>query len=304
MARAKLSEIVASGQVLVGDGAWGTQLQALGLPAGECPERWCVEYPDRVAGVARAYIEAGADVIETNSFGGSRIRLGDHGLAERAAELNEAAARLSREAAGEDRWVAGSVGPSGRLLMMGDIREEELFEAFVEQAAALLRGGADAICVETMSALDEAALAVRAAREAGASEVICTFTFSPAGTNEYRTMMGNDPVEAARAAREAGADIVGANCIAGGEAALAIVRAIRAAEPEVPILVQPNAGLPTLVQGQQHWPDGPDELAAWLPRLAEAGAGIIGGCCGTTPAHIRALRAAADDWMRRRGTTT
>ncbi len=304
MTRAKLSEVVATGRILVGDGAWGTQLQALGLPPGECPERWCLEQPALVGGVARAYIEAGADVIETNSFGGNRIRLGDHGLAARAPEFNEAAARISREAAGDGRWVAGSVGPSGRLLMMGDVSEAELFDAFAEQAAALLRGGADAICVETMSATDEAAIAVRAARAAGAREVICTFTFSPASVGEYRTMMGNDPAEAARAALEAGADIVGANCVAGGEAALAIVQAIRAAEPSVPILVQPNAGRPTLVQGCQTWPDGPEELAAWLPRLVEAGAGIVGGCCGTTPAHIRAMRARADEWMRRRASSS
>lgn len=300
MARAKLTEMVALGRILVGDGAWGTQLQALGLLPGDCPERWCVENPERVAGVARAYVEAGADIIETNSFGGNRIRLRDHGLAERATELNEAAARISREAAGNDRWVVGSVGPSGRLLMMGDVSEAELFDGFAEQVAALLRGGVDAICIETMSATDEAAIAVRAARAAGAPEVICTFTFSPVAAGEYRTMMGHDPKDAARVALEAGADIVGTNCIAGAEAAVGIVRAIHDAEPGVPILVQPNAGLPTLLQGQQVWPDGPDDLAAWVPQLTEAGASILGGCCGTTPAHIRAIRMAVDRWMQRR----
>ncbi|MCX7818778.1 MAG: homocysteine S-methyltransferase family protein [Kiritimatiellae bacterium] len=303
MERGRLSEAAGSGRILVADGAWGTQLQAKGLAPGECPEQWCVEHPERVAEIARAYIEAGADLIETNSFGGNRLRLADHGLGDRASELNEAAARISRAAAGEVRWVVGSVGPSGRLLMMGDVGEADLYEAFLEQSLALLRGGVDAICVETMSATDEAAIAVRAARDAGAREVICTFTFSPAAAGEHRTMMGHDPAEAARAALEAGADIIGANCVAGGEAALAVVRAMRAAEPSAPILVQPNAGLPTIVRGQQSWPDAPETFAAWLPRLAEAGATIIGGCCGTTPAHVRALRAAADRWMRERAAS-
>ena len=199
MGREKISEAVKSGRILVSDGAWGTFLQERGLEPGECPELWCLERPDDVLEVAKSYIEAGADMIQTNSFGGSRFKLEHYGLADKTSEINEAAARISRKAAGEDHWVIASIGPTGKMTAMGDVTEEDFYNCFKEQSVALARGGADAICVETLSALDEATAAVRAARENTALEVICTFTFEKTVRGDYRTMMGVSPVEAARA---------------------------------------------------------------------------------------------------------
>ncbi len=297
MSRNRLSEAVRAGRVLVSDGAWGTFLQARGLAPGECPELWCVERPADVEVIPRAYVAAGADIVKTNSFGGNRIRLAKFGLADRDAELNEAAARISRRAAGPDRWVIGSMGPTGKLLALGDVAEEEMFAAFAAQAAALAAGGADAFCVETMAATDEAVLAIRAAQSVAPLEIICTFTFSPMPDGSHRTMMGHTPAEAMRAVREAGADIVGANCGTGSADMVAVVREIAAAVPGAVILVHPNAGLPTLRDGQQVWPEGPEDMAARVPELLEAGASIVGGCCGTAPDHIRAIRAAVGRWV-------
>jgi 5-methyltetrahydrofolate--homocysteine methyltransferase len=283
---------VRNGELLLSDGAWGTFLQKKGLMSGACPELWCVEHRDEVFDVACRYVQAGSDMIETNSFGGTRFKLEYFGLQSRVTELNKAAAAISREAAGPDRHVIASVGPTGKMILMGDVTEEELFEAFREQMVALSAGGADAVCIETMSAIDEACLAVKAAKEQGSLEIISTFTFQHTADGGYHTMMGVTPDEAACAAVEAGAHIVGANCGQGMEQMVAIVKAMRAAVPGVPIMVQANAGMPKHVNGVDVFPEVPDATAEWIPAVVKAGASIIGGCCGTTPEHIRAIGSA------------
>ena len=287
-----ITKILKSGRVLVSDGAWGTFLQQKGLKPGECPELWNVERPDDVRAIAQSYIDAGSDLVETNSFGGTCFKLEHYGLADRVVEINEAAARLSREAAGPDRGVIASVGPTGKMLLMGDVTEEKLYDAFKEQVVALEKGGVDAICIETMSAIDEAEIAVRAVKENTSCEVICTFTFEKTVNDDYRTMMGVTPEQFVEERVEVGADIIGANCGNGMERMIDVVSALRAANAEIPILVHANAGLPKNVNGVDVFPESPEEMAARVPALLAAGANCIGGCCGTTPAHISAMKKA------------
>jgi 5-methyltetrahydrofolate--homocysteine methyltransferase len=289
-----ITEQLAAGRVLVSDGAWGTFLQKQGLEPGACPELWCVERPEAVRAIACRYIEAGSDLIETNSFGANRFKLAHYGLAARAAELNEAAASLSRAAAG-DRPVLGSVGPTGKLLAMGDVEPEALYEAFKEQLIALERGGADACCIETFADIEEARLAVRAARENTALAIACTFTFQRTVQGDYRTMMGVAPAAMTAALVEAGADIVGSNCGNGMEQMIEIVSEIRRADRAVPVLVHANAGMPVNVGGVDRYPETPARMAALARAVAAAGANIGGGCCGTTPEHIRAIAAAVSE---------
>ena len=292
MKRQKITEALKTGKVLVSDGAWGTFLHKKGLKPGECPELWCVDRPNDVLDVAKNYIDAGADMVETDSFGGSSFKLSHYGLADRAAEINEAAAKISRQAAGDDRWVIASIGPTGKMLVAEEVTEEELYEAFKTQAVAFEKGGADAACVETMSDIGEACQAVKAAKENTKLEVICTFTFEKTAKGDYRTMMGVDPVSAMNASIEAGADIVGANCGNGIERMVEIVNQMRAVNKKIPILIHANAGLPKNVNGEVVFPETPEDMANFAPRLAAAGANIIGGCCGTTPAHIKAMKEA------------
>jgi len=277
--------------VRVIDGAWGTELQKRGLGAGACAELWNVENPQAVAEVARDYVEAGSDVILTNTFGGNRFVLGAHGAGDRVVELCEAGAAISRRAAGRDVKVFASIGPSGKIVMMNDVPEEELEMAFAAAATALAHGGADAIVLETFNELEELSIALRSVKQATNLPVVASMTFS-SGPDKTNTMMGETPGDLARAAAEGGADAVGANCGAGPGNYVRVAELLRRAT-SLPIWIKPNAGLPQVAaDGTTIYSMGGEEFASFVPKLVLAGANFIGGCCGTTPDHIRAVRAA------------
>jgi 5-methyltetrahydrofolate--homocysteine methyltransferase len=278
------------GRTLLADGAIGTELQRRGLEPGACAESWNAGRPDQVAAVHRAYVEAGARLLTTNSFRGTRFALAGFGLADQTVELNRRAAELAKAAAGERAWVLGSMGPFGGFLEpLGETSVEQLYSWFFEQAAALLEGGADGIVVETMAAREEVETAIRAARSAGASVVAAAMTFEK-GREGHRTIMGVNPGDAARIMVDAGADIVGTNCGTG-----LIIRdyvqivAQFCEAVGVPILVRPNAGAPQVAGDRVYYTQSPEAMASEISALISAGARIIGGCCGTTPDHIRAF---------------
>jgi 5-methyltetrahydrofolate--homocysteine methyltransferase len=283
-------ERIAQGDILISDGAMGTFLHAQGLKAGECPEAWCLSHPEVVRGIARAYIDAGSDMVETNSFGGTRGKLRNYGVADKLREINKAAAALAKEAMGDKGCVAASVGPTGRIVEEegGDATLEELYNAFKEQVVALAEGGADALCVETFASVVEAAQAIQAAKAHTCLPVICTFTFE-ASARGFHTMMGVTPQRAAREALAAGADIIGANCGNGIVNMIDITRQMRATQPNAPILIHANAGMPILEGEKTVYKETPEFMASHVKELIQAGANIIGGCCGTTPAHIAAM---------------
>ena len=218
-----LTKIIREGKILVSDGAWGTFLHQRGLQPGECPELWNITNRDDVLAIAKSYVDSGADIILTNSFGGSPSKLQHFGLEEKTYELNKAAASISKEAAGNEKIVLGSIGPTGVILMMGEVSEDTLYKGFMIQADALIKGGADGICIETMSAIDEACAAIRAVKAVSDVEIVCTFTFEKTLNGDYKTMMGVSPTEMVKAVRDAGASIIGANCGNGFENMIEIV---------------------------------------------------------------------------------
>lgn len=284
---AVIQHLLEDGPVIT-DGAWGTELQARGLPIGACPDPWNINQPSKVEEVARAYSEAGSRIILTNTFGATSIVLARYGMAARAAEINREGARISRSAAGDGVLVFGSIGPTGAMLAMGDVSAEEVAAAFEEQANALAEGGVDGLVIETMSDLEEATLAVIAAKKTGLPVVACMAY--GAGKDGARTMMGVTPEQAAEALEGAGADVIGANCGPSADIMRGICGRLVAATT-LPIWMKPNAGAPQLVDGQAVCPMTAEEFVAESLAMVAAGAAFIGGCCGSTPTFIRALAA-------------
>jgi methionine synthase I (cobalamin-dependent) len=271
---------------LITDGAWGTQLQNLGLELGEMPDAWNLSHPDRVESVARAYVEAGSQVILTNTFRSNAITLAEAGLLSQLADLNRAGVEISKRAAAGKARVCASVGPTGKMLMTGEVRAEDVAEAFAAQCNALAEAGADALLLETMSDVDEARLALTAALPTGLP-VIVSFAFD-SGKNKDRTMMGATPEMAAREMELAGASAIGANCGAGIERFLPVCQRLKAA-CSLPVWIKANAGLPEMQGGAITYSTSADFFASHAPALLQAGASFLGGCCGTSPDFIRAL---------------
>ena len=288
---ADIRSVLCPPNVLVADGAMGTYLQALGLPAGKPPETWNLEEPEAVRSLHRAYLGAGAQILSTNTFGGNRLRLPDEIDGHRLMDLVRRGVELAREVAGDLAWIAGSIGPTGRLLEpIGDLSCDRAEDAFAEQAAAMAEAGADLILIETMSDVLEARAALLGAQRATRLPVFVTFAFGAGG----RTMMGVTAEEACREMQALGAAATGANCGAGPEAVVSALREMAQA-CSLPLIAQPNAGLPRLEPtGETIWDSTPDEFAQRARTLIELGARVVGGCCGTTPAHVMAIRAAAD----------
>jgi 5-methyltetrahydrofolate--homocysteine methyltransferase len=280
-----IERLLASGPVVT-DGAWGTQLQQLGLDNGGCPDEWNLSHPDRVEEVPRAYVESGSDIVLTNTFRANRLALASYGLADRVAEINQAAAKISLRAAGDRANVFGSIGPSGKMLLAGDVTEAQLAEAFAEQAEALAAAGVAALVIETMAELAEAKIALAAAKNTGLSVVVCMVFDS--GKELDRTMMGDTPQRVAAELTSAGADVVGANCGQGIESYVGICRQLRAAT-DLPIWIKANAGVPQIENGEIVYRTTAAEFGAHGPALVAAGAQFVGGCCGTGPEFIRAL---------------
>ena len=289
-------------QRLLADGAWGTSLMQRGLERGDAPERMNADKPNVIDTLAREYFDAGSDIILTNSFVGSRTQLQRHALADKTTELNRKGAEIAKRAALESKGhtfsrplVAGSIGPSGKMLMMDEISADELFDVFAEQVAALRDGGVDCILVESMLDIEEMALAVKAAREHTELPIISSMTYEK-GNQGYRTIMGNDPQACVDRAVAEGAAIVGANCGTGIANYMELARELCDMNA-APVWIKANAGLPELVASDTVYKQTPEEYAGLVPELLDAGVNVVGGCCGTTPEFIKAMRRSLDSWL-------
>jgi len=279
---------LAKKRTVIFDGAMGTMLMAAGLKAGETPELWNIEKPSLVTEIHRKYYEAGSDVVHTNTFGGNAIKLADRGLSNRMEAINVEAAKLAREACPAGKFVAGDIGPTGKLLKpLGDLVIEEAEEAFFRQAQALLKGGVDLISIETMFSLEEALAGLRAAKRLGEAPVIAALTFNRTKKGFF-TMMGEGVNQAVSAFEGAGADVIATNCSLGSRDMIDLTKELRAATRK-PILVQPNAGKPLTQKGVTSYLQTPVEFAQDGKEIRNSGADMIGGCCGTSPEFIRAL---------------
>ena len=274
--------------VMLSDGATGTYLQYKGLEPGGCPEEFNLSHPDIVKGMAKEYFEAGSDIVLTNSFGGNNFMLQKYGYGDRVEELNRLAAEHAVINRPKGRFVLGSVGPTGEFVApLGSVSAEAMLESFAEQIAGLVSGGVDGVNIETMTALEEAKLAVSAARNHSNLTVMTTMTFDK-GPRGLFTMMGVTPERAAKELLDAGSHVVGSNCGNGIEVMIEVARQMRQAT-DAPVLIHSNAGIPIIRKGQIVYPETPEFMADRFLELADLGINVIGGCCGTTPEHIKAI---------------
>ncbi len=290
---------------LLCDGAMGTQLMLAGLAQGNCGEAWNLTHPERVLGIQRRYVEAGSECLLTNTFGGSRIMLTRHGEGDHVVAINKAGVEIAHRAFGErDGYVIGDIGPFGGLMEpYGDFTEAQVRSAFEEQARALVEGGADAIIIETQTSLEELQIGIESAQKAGAACIIGSMAYDVTlDGSTFRTMMGIEPEKAAEFMEQRGAHIVALNC----GTRMDMVRALTAVQryksvTSLPVMVQPNAGQPKLVQMQVVYDETPDQMVKDLPPILQAGANIVGACCGSTPEHIRAFRKTMDQYLETKG---
>ena len=295
-------ERVRGGETLVFDGGYGTMLFAAGLLNGACPELWNDTHAEIVAGIHRGYFDAGSQIVETNTFGGSRLKLDEYQIGDRARALNAKGARLARAAAPGHGYIAGSIGPTSRLpldyALDAGVTDEEYETTFREQAEGLAEGGVDLFAVETMMFPQEATAAIRACKAVTDLPVMATMFFQyEEGNDRDRTMWGESPAEVAKNLLAAGADVVGMNCGRGPDRAIVIIREMRAVT-DAPLVAYPNAGLPITTGDTVTYELGPDEMARDYPALLDAGCNIVGACCGSGPEHIRRIA----EVVRRRHT--
>ena len=281
-----LREALKRKRVLIADGATGTQLQKAGLPAGYSPELWNLENPAAILSHHNSYLAAGADIILTNTFGGNPIKLSARNLEDKTQEINKRAAELAKEAAGNNHFVFGDVGPTGHLFTpLGDLSEEAAIAAFSVQISALVAGGVDAILIETMSALEEAKAAIKAAKSVTDLPILVTMSFETRG----RTMMGVKPSQAVSELWNLGIDVIGANCGRTLTDTLTAIQEMKMANPEIILMAKPNAGLPHLDNNQSVYDVSPETMAEYALKFAAEGVKIFGGCCGSNPDHIKAV---------------
>ena len=286
-------------KVLISDGAWGTELVKRGMAGGEAPELWNREKRSQVKSIAESYVKSGSDIILTNTFGANRLKLDRYGLSTNLVELNSEGVIISKECAGTETLVFASIGPTGEFMPpMGTRTREEIVDCFSEQIEACAQAGADGIVVESMTDLNEATAALSAARSVCNLPVVCCLTFDK-GQRGYATIMGVSPEKAARELDDAGADVVGSNCGTGIDDIIEVAVSMRRATQK-PLWMKPNAGLPQLVHGTVQYTESPHQTATRVVDLIQAGANIMGGCCGTTPDHIRLIIKTVKEFMERK----
>jgi 5-methyltetrahydrofolate--homocysteine methyltransferase len=282
-------ERVKRGSILF-DGAMGTFLQKNGLQVGECPEEWNISHPEVVKGIHKSYYDAGSDCVETNSFGGTKVKLSKFGMGDKVYEFNKRAAELAKEVCPSGKYVAASIGSTGEMLEpYGDFSVQECYDNYAEQVKALKDGGVDVLCIETMMDLEEAKIALKAAKENSELPVIVSMTYNLT-PNGYKTLMGNSIAQITKELIAGGADIIGTNCGNGIENMIEILKEYKINAPNMLFLVQPNAGLPVVVGDKTIYKETPEIMKAKVGNLIRIGLSVLGGCCGTTPDHISAFR--------------